>query len=130
MVKYQRVCGGAGPLIIHNLRGITAQISLQLTKIQHRLTRQNPPPLPFTRDLKNQPHQITLLDQTGLAEKAKNHALTIPDRVLIPHNHSLSTSTTSRSDVRSINKDNGIVLVGQNLAMMRVDFEEWRGWFR
>lgn len=45
-------------------------------------------------------------------------------------NNSLSNSGSSRSDVRSINKDNGIVMVGQNLAMMKIEFQDWKNIFK
>jgi hypothetical protein len=32
--------------------------------------------------------------------------------------------------VRSITRDNGIVLVGENLAMLRLKFEDWKELFR
>ncbi len=40
-----------------------------------------------------------------------------------------SGNGSGRSDVRSISKENGIVMVGQNLAMMKIGFEEWKGIF-
>ena len=39
------------------------------------------------------------------------------------------TTGAMRSDVRSISKDTGIVLIGQNLCMLKLTFQQWKDLF-